>query len=299
MADPTGTPVVFIHGLWMHTSSWDRWMQLFSAAGYLPMAPGWPGDAATVAESRANPDPIANRGIAEVTDHYAEIIRGLPQPPVLIGHSFGGMITQKLLGMGLGCAGVAISPAQFKGVYRLPPVQLRTGWPVLGNPGNKKKAVLQTPEQFHRGFASEVSREESDALYEQYVIPAPALPLFEAASANLSRKSGATIDLKRERGPLLLIGGEKDRTVPQVIVRSEYKLQQKNPGVTEYEVFNGRGHSQQMDSGWRELADTALAFLMRQGVPGAGAAPETIQLPDGVPVQLPTGEAAEDIRPRT
>jgi pimeloyl-ACP methyl ester carboxylesterase len=257
----------------MHASTWDPWASLFEQRGYQPVAPGWPGDAATVAESRANPDPIANRGVAEVTDHFATIIGGLDGQPVLVGHSFGGLIAQRLLGMGLAKGAVAISPAQFRGVRRLPLVQLKTAFPVLGKPSNRSKAVSQTPEQFHQGFASAVPKEESDELYERYAIPAPALPLFESASANLSPKTAAAVDVKRERGPLLIIGGGKDRTVPEVTAHAEYRRYRHNPSITEYKVFLDRGHSSPIDHGWREIAEFSLEFFARHRLGGDGGAP--------------------------
>jgi len=265
-------PVVFIHGLWMHASTWDNWVSLFNSSGYQAIAPGWSGDSATAAQSRQNAGAIANRGIGEVTDHYAAIIAGLPSEPVAVGHSFGGLIAERLLGQGLARGGVVIAPAQFRGVRRLPFVQLKTAWPVLGHPGNKTRAVSQTPEQFHHGFANALSREESDELYVRYAIPAPALPLFEAGSANLPGKTDATVDVDRERGPLLIIAGGADRTVPEATVRAAYKRYRHNPSVTELKVFDGRSHSQPIDHGWRDIAGYALDFLARSGLAPAAAA---------------------------
>jgi len=258
-----GTPIIFIHGLWLHASSWNNWVSLANDRGYRGIDPGWPGDANTAQACRDNPDPIANRGIGEVTGHFAKIIAGLEETPIVIGHSFGGLVAQRLLGMGLARGGVAIAPAQFRGVKRLPLVQLKTAWPVLSHPGNKVKAVSQTADQFARGFANAVSRAESDALYERYAIPAPALPLFEAGAANLSARTDATVDTARERGPLLIIAGGADRTVPEATVRAEFKRYRRNPSVTEYQVFDDRSHSQPIDSGWRDVAGYALDFLDR------------------------------------
>lgn len=263
---PGPRPIVFIHGLWMHASTWDNWVHLVNDLGYTGIAPGWPGDSDSVTECRANPDAIANRGIAEVTEHFAKIIADLDRQPVVVGHSFGGLIAEKLLGLRLAAGAVAIAPAQFKGVKRLPLVQLKTAWPVLGHPGNKTKAVSQTADQFAAGFANGVSREESDELFERYAIPAPALPLFEAGSANLSAHTDATVDVDAERGPLLIIAGGADRTVPEATVRAAYKRYRHNPSVTEFQVFEGRGHSQQLDHGWRDVADSAMAFLARNGL---------------------------------
>ncbi|QMU74320.1 alpha/beta hydrolase [Streptacidiphilus sp. P02-A3a] len=266
MTDSTPIPVVFIHGLWMHATSWDNWVELFNRQGYEAIAPGWPGDAPTAEETRVNAAAVANRGITEVTDHYAEIIRSLPAPPVVVGHSFGGLIAQKLLADGLARGGVAIAPAQFRGVKRLPLVQLRTAWPVLGHPGTRTQAVSQTADQFHHGFANGVSREESDDLYRRYAIPAPALPVFQGASANLSPSTEATVDVQRARGPLLIIAGDADRTVPEATVHSAFKLYRDNPSITAYQVFEGRGHSQQLDHGWPDVAQYALDFLAAQGL---------------------------------
>jgi non-heme chloroperoxidase len=268
MTTSVPVPVVLVHGLWLHASSWDNWVSLLEERGYQPVAPGWPGDSATPEQTRENPEPAANHGIAEITDHYAAIIAALPAAPVIIGHSFGGLITERLLGLGLGRAGVAIAPAQFHGVHRLPLVQLESAWPVLGHPSNRTRAVPLTRDQFAGNFANAVPREEADALYDTYAIPSPALPLFEGASGAYSAKSDASVDTAHERGPLLMIAGGDDRTVPASVVHAAYKIQQKNPAVTEYQLFPGRGHSQAIDHGWREVADYSLDFLARVGVPG-------------------------------
>ena len=261
MPATTPVPVVFIHGLWLHATSWDNWVTLFAERGYQPIAPGWPGDAATAELTRENPDAVANRGIAEITDHFAAVIEGLPVPPIVIGHSFGGLIAERLLGMGLGRGGVALAPAQFHGVHRLPLVQLETAWPVLGHPGNKTKAVPLTQDQFAHGFANAVPREEADDLYLRYGIPSPALPLFEASAGALSAHTAANVDTKHQRGPLLMIAGGADRTVPEATVHSAFKIQSHNDAVTEYHVFEGRSHSQGVDHGWRDVAEYSLAFL--------------------------------------
>ncbi len=258
----TRIPVVFIHGLWMHADSWKPWVELFRDAGYDAMNPGWPGDASTVQETREHPERVANIGIAEVTEHHARIIRSLDAKPIVIGHSFGGLIAQKLLGMGLARAGVAIDSAQMRGVLPLPYLQLKTALPVLGNPANYKRAVWQTPEQFHQGFANAIPEDESNALHAKYVIPSPGRPLFEAALANLNWKTAARVDTRNpDRGPLLLIGGGRDATVPESVSRAEYKLYRKAPTVTDYKVFDDRCHSLVIDHGWKEIAETALEWL--------------------------------------
>jgi pimeloyl-ACP methyl ester carboxylesterase len=258
-------PIVFIHGLWLHASSWQPWIDFFAEQGYQGIAPGWPGDGATVAESCANPDPIADRGIDEVTDHFASIIAALDDKPIAIGHSFGGLIAQKLLGEDLVAAAVAIDPAQMKGVIPVPFVQIKNALPVLANPANYKRAVLLTPAQFHQGFASVVSEAESNEIYAKYVIPAPGRPLFEDGLANFWPNSPAEVNLNAQRGPLLITGGGEDGTVPESTTRNIHKLYAHAPTVNDYKVWPDRGHSLTVDTGWREIAQYALDWLRQQG----------------------------------
>ena len=265
----TGTPVVCIHGLWLHATSWRPWADLFRSRGYVPLAPGWPHEAETVAQARQQPAAVADVGIEAVTQHYASIITRLDHAPVIIGHSFGGLITQKLLGQGLGRAGVAIDPAQIKGVKALPLAQLRSGFPVLGNPTNKKKAVSLTAKQFRYGFGNALTSEESETLYDQLTIPSPGRPLFEAASANFNKRSPAAVDTSRtNRGPLLLISGQEDHTVPDVVTRATFKQYGNSTATTELKQFPGRGHSLAVDKGWREIADFTLDWLESQDIHG-------------------------------
>jgi pimeloyl-ACP methyl ester carboxylesterase len=263
----TRIPVVFIHGLWLHASSWDPWIDRFTAEGYAPVAPGWPGDPATVELARANPDSIADHGIEEVTAHYAGLIGKLPAPPVIIGHSFGGMIAEKLLGEDLGVAAIAIDAAQIKGVLPLPLSALRSTLPVFKNPANAHRAVSLTAEQFRYSFGNAVPAEESDALYERWAIPAPGKPLFEAASANFAPHSPAKVDTGNSgRGPLLLIMGGRDHTVPEAITKSTLKQYRGSDAVTELAEFPDRGHSLTIDSGWRAVAEECLSWLAKQGM---------------------------------
>jgi len=238
-----GKPVIFIHGLWLHASSWQPWIELFTEAGYDPVAPGWPNEPGTVAEARANPDAVAGLGIDDITNHFAAIIAALPEPPIIIGHSFGGLFVEKLIGEGNGAAGVAIDPAQIKGVLPLPLAQLRAGLPALGNPANLHKAVQLTPKEFRFGFGNAVDEAESAALYERWVIPSPARPLFQAAAANFVLHSQAKVNTANEtRGPLLLISGTADHTVPDVVTRSTFKQYRDSTAITELKHFEGRGH---------------------------------------------------------
>ena len=260
-------PVVFIHGLWLHATSWEPWLERFRAEGYQPTAPGWPHEPATVAEARADPDAVANLGIDDVTDHYAAIIKGLSEPPVIIGHSFGGLFAEKLLGEGYGAAAVAIDPAQIKGVLPLPLAQLRSGLPALGNPANLHKSVALTAKEFRFGFGNAVSEEESDALFEKYTIPSPARPLFQAAAANFAFHSEAKVATDNsDRGPLLLISGTADHTVPDVVTRSTLKQYRDSTAVTELKQFEGRGHSPTIDNGWPDVAGEVIAWLHAHGL---------------------------------
>ena len=257
-------PVVFVHGLWLLPSSWDRWAEVFDEAGFAALAPGWPDDPETVAEANANPEAFANKTVGDVADHFAEVIGKLDRKPVVIGHSFGGLLAQILAGRGLSAATVAIDPAPFRGVLPLPISALRSASPVLSNPANRHRAVPLTYEQFRYGFANAVSEDEARKLYDEFAVPAPGAPLFQAATANFNPWTEAKVDHKNpDRGPLLIISGEKDHTVPWAIANASFKKQKKNKGVTEMVEISGRGHALTIDSGWREVADKALEFVRR------------------------------------
>lgn len=254
--------MVFVHGLWLHADSWGNWVDRFREAGYAPVAPGWPGDSDTVEETRAHPERVAGHGIDDVVEHYARIVEGLEAEPILVGHSFGGLVVQRLLGQGLGAAAVAIDAAPIKGVVYLPPSALRVASVALRNPANRKRAVSLTAAQFRYGFGNTLSASECKELYERWTIPSPGKPLFEAAAANLSLRSPARVDTRNAtRGPLLLTAGGKDHTVPAAITRSTLRLYRKSSAVTDYKEFPNRGHSLALDTGWREVADAVLAWL--------------------------------------
>ena len=258
-------PVVFVHGLFLLSSSWDNWCQLFEEQGYTTLAPGWPDDPETVEEALDDPEVFARKRLKQVTDHYADAIRQLKKKPVVIGHSFGGLIAQQLADGGLSAVTVAIDPAPFRGVLPVPLSELKVGAPVLSNPANYHRAVTLTYKQFRYDFVNAVEEEEAHELYEKYAVPGSGTLLFQATAANLNPRTEDQVNTKNpERGPLLLIAGEKDHTAPVAITKASYKRQQANPGVTEFHEFTGRGHSLTIDHGWRDVAEVALAFIAQQ-----------------------------------
>jgi non-heme chloroperoxidase len=262
-----GTPVVFVHGLWLHGTSWGPWEEFFTEAGYEPVAPGWPGDAATAEETRSDPAKVAGFGIDDVVEHYAQIIRSLDDRPVVIGHSFGGLIAQRLLGQDLAAAAVAIDPAPIKGVLVLPVSALRVASIALRSPANRHQAVSLTAEQFRYGFGNALSDRESAELYERWAIPSPGKPLFEAAAANFAPHSPAKVNVhNKTRGPLLLTSGGKDHTVPPAIVTATRRLYHKSAAITDFVEFADRGHSLTIDSGWREIAEYAADWLQKRHI---------------------------------
>src|SRR5579862_27664 len=264
-ANATGLqPVVFIHSLWLLPSSWDRWAELFEDDGFSALTPGWPDDPQPTKQAISLSQPSARKTIGAVADHFGVIIRGLLIRPVVIGYSIGGLISQILAGEGTSKATVAIVPAPFRGALPLPISPLKSAWPVLRNPANRNRAVPLTYEQFRFGFANAVSEEEARELYSTFAVPASGAPLFQAATANLNPWTEAQVDSENpERGPLLILSGEKDHTVPWAIANASFKRQQHNPGVTEIIEMPNRGHALTIDSGWREVADTALSFVQR------------------------------------
>jgi non-heme chloroperoxidase len=258
------TPVVFVHGLWLLPSSWDRWRAVFEEAGYATLAPGWPDDPNTVEDANQHPEVFAHKTVGQIADHFGDVIGRLTKKPAIVGHSFGGLLAQILAGRGLAAVSVAIDPAPFRGVLPLPISALKSAAPVIGNPANHSRAVPLTYDQFRFAFANAVSEAEAHELYATFAVPGSGAPLFQAATANLNPWTEAKVSTKNpDRGPLLIIDGEKDNTVPWAIANASYKKQKRNQGVTEIVQIPGRGHSLVIDHGWREVADTALAFVQR------------------------------------
>ncbi|MFJ4833442.1 alpha/beta hydrolase [Streptomyces sp. NPDC088747] len=264
-ANSSGRPVVvFVHGLWLLPSSWDRWAEHFAAAGYAPVLLGWPDDPDTVAEAQAHPEVFAGKSVGQIADHLAGLIGKLDQPPALVGHSFGGLLVQILAGRALAGATVAISPAPFRGVLPLPFAALRSSAPVLGNPANAHRAVPLTYEQFRYAFANRVDEDEAHALYTEFCVPGAGKPIFQAATANINPWTEAKVDTHHPgRGPLLVVSTDHDHTVPYAIARASHAKQAQNADVTELTSVPGRGHSLTIDAGWREVADVALEFVRR------------------------------------
>jgi pimeloyl-ACP methyl ester carboxylesterase len=258
------TPVVFIHGLWLLPSSWENWVDFFEENGYAGLTPDWPDDPETVEEARANPDVLAKKTLKQVADHVAEVIGGLEKKPAVMGHSTGGLLAQLIADRGLSTVTVAIDPGPFRGVLPLPVSTLRVSAPILRNPLNRSKAITLTLDQFKYGWGNALSDEETKQLYETYHVAAPAVALMQMANANVNPWTEAKLDPKNpQRGPLLIIDGEKDHTVPWAIANASYKRQSKNSAVTEIKQMPNRGHSLTIDSGWREVAQTALDFVKR------------------------------------
>jgi pimeloyl-ACP methyl ester carboxylesterase len=258
------TPVVFVHGLWLLPSSWDRWAGLFQKAGYATVTAGWPDDPETVEAAREEPEVFARKSVGDIADHVQRVIEALDSKPVVIGHSFGGLLTQILAGRGLAAASVAISPAPFRGVLPLPISALRSSSAVLKNPANRHRAVPLTYEQFRYAFANAVDEDEAKQLYEAYSVPGAGEPVFQAAAANLPPWTEVKVATKNPvRGPLLIMSGDEDHTVPWAIANASYKKQRRNPATTEIVKLEHRGHALTIDHGWQEVAEKARAFVER------------------------------------
>jgi alpha-beta hydrolase superfamily lysophospholipase len=264
---PNKTPVMFVHGMWLHSTSWQLWVDRFAAAGYDPVAPEWPGVADTIAATRANPDAQAGNGLDEITDHLAQYAATLDSKPILIGHSVGGFLVERLLGDDVGRAAIAISPGQIKGVKAIGTGQARSLFSILSHPSNRHKAVSLDPDQFKNSFANMLSQDEADELYERWTIPSPARTLFQLALSSVEPHSPAKVNTENEtRGPLLLMAAKQDRTVDQILVHSALKQYRHSSAVTELIDYDDRGHSLVVDSGAHQLIDDSLAWLDKHSI---------------------------------
>jgi pimeloyl-ACP methyl ester carboxylesterase len=262
----TSKTVVFIHGLWLHAESWKKWIEFFRANRYEAVAANWPGDGETIEATRRNARAVAGYGVTEIADHIAQQMKKFEQKPILIGHSFGGLLVQNLLGRNLASAGIAIDPAPIKGVPELPLSVLKSGFPVLGNPFNYGRAVSLTEPQFRYGFTNAVTEKEARELYSTYAIPGPGRPIFQAATATFNPNSATKVNVENTtRGPLLLIAGSEDHTVPPVLVKSTLQNYRNAKAGAEYKEFSNRGHSLTIDSGWKEIAEYCLTWLKSKG----------------------------------
>jgi pimeloyl-ACP methyl ester carboxylesterase len=260
------TPIVFIHGLWLLPSSWAKWADFFRQAGYAPLTPDWPDDPETVEEARANPDVLANKTLKQVADHAADVIGMLGKKPVVMGHSTGGLVAQMLAGRGLSAATVAIDPGPFRGVLPLPLSTLKVSGPFLANPQYRSRAITLTFDQFKYGWANVLDEKESKRLYDTYHVAGSGIALAQMGNANINPWTESKVDTKNpDRGPLLILDGENDHTVPWAIASAAYKRQTGNPSVTEIKKIPNRGHSLTIDHGWQEVAQTALDFVRRFG----------------------------------
>jgi non-heme chloroperoxidase len=260
----SGTPVVFIHGLWLLPSSWANWVDFFKEAGYAPLTPDWPDDPQTVEEARKNPDVFARKTLKQVAHHTAEIVKALDKKPAVMGHSTGGLVAQMLAGRGVSATTVAIDPGVFRGVLPLPGSVLKGVGPFLINPLTRGRAITLTFDQFKYGWANALDEKEAKDLYDTFHVAGSGIALVQMGNANLNPWTEAKVDTRNPaRGPLLIIDGERDHTVPWAIANASYKRQKHNPGVTEIVKIPNRGHSLTIDHGWREVAQTALDFLKR------------------------------------
>ena len=256
--------IVLIHGLWMTALSWEHWVEHYTDRGYRVIARSWPGMEGDIEAIRADPSAIAKLGVTDVVDHYEAIIRELDKPPIIMGHSFGGLMTQILLDRGLGAAGVAIDSAPVKGILVLPFSTIRVSIPALSNPANNHRAVALTRDQFHYAFANTLSEEESNKIYDRYAVPGPDHMIFQASFANFNPHAATTVNFANDsRAPLLLVAGGKDHIAPASVTKANYKLYSKSRAVTEYKEYPDRPHFTIGQAGWEAVADFALDWSVQ------------------------------------
>jgi pimeloyl-ACP methyl ester carboxylesterase len=264
-AERSGKPVVvFVHGLWLLAGSWRRWRALFEGAGYATIAPGWPGEPETVEAAQADPAAQRRTSLQSILAHHRELIGHLSRAPALVGHCAGGLVVQQLAAEGIASTTVALQPTKFRGVLPLSVSELRSFLPVLRRPSNVGRAVRLTFEEFQYSWANALDPDEARKLYDEFHVATPGLLLFQAAAANANPVSAARVDTRADRrGPLLLIAGEHDHSVPWAVTYAIFKQQRRNPSPTEIVELPGRGHTLTIDHGWPEAAIAALSFVER------------------------------------
>src|SRR6201985_2572356 len=257
--------IVLIHGLWMTPLSWEHWVDRYQSRGHEVLAPAWPGLDGDIEQLRAEPSGMEHLGIGEIVDHYEAIIRELGEPPIIMGHSFGGAITEILLDRGLGAAGVGVDAAAVRGITKLPISTLRSAFPILKSPANGHRAVPITEDQFHYAFTNTLTAEASKPIYDRYAVPGAGRVLWQGALANFNPHSPLKVDFKNpERAPLLLIGGGVDHVVPAKVSRETAKKEGKAPAVTEFKEFPERSHYTVGQEGWEEPAASASDWAQAQ-----------------------------------
>jgi alpha-beta hydrolase superfamily lysophospholipase len=270
--DSDRIPLMLIHGAWLSSLSWENFADYFRNRGFAVAAPEWPRKQGDVEELRADAEQLEGLGIQEIVDHYEAQIGALDQPPVLIGHSFGGLIVELLLDRGLGRAGVALSPAPPKGILVLPFSSLKAAAPALAHPSRWHRIVPLTLEEFTYGFVNTFSPEEAGAAYERYAVPETGQIFYEAGFANFRMNPPTEVHFKNaERAPLLIVGAEKDNTVPASLSRKQFEKYESSPAQTDYLEFEGRPHLLMAAEGWEEVAAAIDSWL--DGVLGGAQAP--------------------------
>lgn len=268
-----GQTVVLIHGMWMTPRSWDGWVRHYGARGYEVLAPGWPGVGGPE-EVRRDPSPLKGLGLTQIVDHYERVIRGLARPPIIIGHSFGGLTAQLLLNRGLGAAGVAIGTAPPKGILVLPLSTLRSGFPALKNPFNRDGLCPLSVQQFQYRFTNTLGEADTKRIYDEHYIPGTNRPFFDALGSAAAVDSGMAT-----RPPLLLVAGSLDHISPPSLNRKVLQLQSKAASPTELKTYNGRTHLMAGMDGWEEIADAALNWALEHQRAPAAAPPSSSSVP--------------------
>jgi pimeloyl-ACP methyl ester carboxylesterase len=256
------TTIVLIHGLWVAAVSWENWVKHYADKGYRVIAPNWPGMDGDIEQLRRDPSIFASLELADVIDHYEQIIGEVETPPIIIGYGVGGLVTQILLDRGWGAAGVAIASAPVNGIARVPVSMLKLAFSVLGNSFRNKTALL-TAEEFHRAFANSLTETESLEFFNRYAVPAPNRVLLQTALANFTPHTAITVNSRNDtRAPLLLVAGGQDRIVPSSLVKANFELYRESKAETDYKEFPDRTHFMIGQKGWQKVADYVLSWAL-------------------------------------